>query len=353
MYKNMNDKISIGDKDVLFLLGAGCSFDATVPISGGMITKLENLLQKEYPNVHKLYLYIKHTMEYGNKLFEIDQDFNIESLMVVLHCLENYKKNQFYPFILGYTNDLREYAGSDFANIKSLIKIIEEQLPNWVTLDSYSTADYYENFEKFQREVTYPIRIFSLNYDLCLEKNTKCKVETGFAPDKPWDGNRFTQSEDDEETAIYLYKLHGSINWHRQTDGTLIESSRQNIDHDIIFGTNMKMQAIDPYLFYLYEFRRYALSSRIIIAVGYSFNDNHINDLIRQALNNDHTRKLLIVEPVKPDDEQNELKRIKKRLQIVDDNVVLLENMGAKEFLNKKLSLEYIGSKLPIEQLPF
>ena len=44
----MNEKISIGDKDVIFLLGAGCSFDATVPVSGGMITKLEELLQTQW-----------------------------------------------------------------------------------------------------------------------------------------------------------------------------------------------------------------------------------------------------------------------------------------------------------------
>ncbi len=349
----MNEKISIGDKDVIFLLGAGCSFDATVPVSDGMIIKLEELLQKDNQDVYKLYLYIKHTMEYGNKLFDIDQDFNIESLMVVLHCLENYKKNQFYPFIIGYSNDLREYAGKDFEHIKNLIKIIEEELPNWVTLDSYTTADYYENFEKFQKEITYPIRIFSLNYDLCLEENVKCKVETGFAQDKAWDGNRFSQSEDDEETAIYLYKLHGSIDWHRRDDGTLIKSSKQKIKSDIIFGTSMKLQAIDPYLFYLYEFRRYALSSRIIVAIGYSFNDNHINDLIRQALNNNHLRKLIVVEPVGTAGEQTELKRIKKKLQIEEDGVILLEKMGAKEFLNEKLSLEYIGSKLPAERLPF
>lgn len=349
----MNEKISIGDKDVIFLIGAGCSFDATVPVSGGMITKLEELLQKEDHDVYKLYWYIKHTMEYGNKLFDIDQDFNIESLMVGLHCLENYKRNQFYPFIIGYTNDLREYAGKDFENIKKLISIIEKQLPNWVTLAFYSMANYYENFEKFQKEITYPIRIFSLNYDLCLEKNIKCKIETGFGQDQTWDGNRFSQSEDDEETAIYLYKLHGSIDWERREDGTLINSSQQNIKSDIIFGTNMKLQAIDPYLFYLYEFRRYALSSRLIVVIGYSFNDNHINDLIRQALNNDHSRKLIVVEPVGTNDELNELKRIKQKLQIEEEGVILFENMGAKKFLNEKLSLEYIGSKLPAEQLPF
>lgn len=34
--------MSVGEKSVVFLLGAGCSYDASVPISKDMIVKLEN-----------------------------------------------------------------------------------------------------------------------------------------------------------------------------------------------------------------------------------------------------------------------------------------------------------------------
>ncbi|OQB13433.1 MAG: hypothetical protein BWY15_01730 [Firmicutes bacterium ADurb.Bin193] len=347
----MNEKISVGDKDVIFLLGAGCSYDATVPISKDMIAKLEELLKTKHEDIYTLYRYVKYTMEYGNKMFERDQDFNIESLMVTLHTIASYKKTIYYPFISGYTNELYEYAGDNFSNIDGLIHIIEEELPNWVTLDSYSSATYYKNFGKFQKELTYGIRIFSLNYDLCLEENVDCKVETGFCDDKAWDGNRFNQSENDEETAIYLYKLHGSINWQRK-DGQLKTSSKQKIKPDIIFGTDVKLQAIDPYLFYLYEFRKYALLSKIIITIGYSFNDNHINDLVRQAIVSDETKKLLIVEPTT--DEENEIKRIRDKFSINNaDSRIIIENIGAKDFLNEKLTLDYVGSKLPQDELPF
>ena len=347
----MSEKISVGDKDVIFLLGAGCSYDATVPISKDMIEKLEHHLKKEHSVLYQLYKYVKHTMEYGNKIIDKDQDFNIESLMITLHCLGNYKTNIFYPFVIGYTNDLREYAGDDFSRVSELINIIEEELPKWVTLDSYSSATYYKKFEDFQKDLTYGLRIFSLNYDLCLEENVDCKVETGFLNDEPWDGNRFNQSENDEETAIYLYKLHGSINWQRK-DGVLKISNRQGIKPDIIFGTDVKLQAIDPYLFYLYEFRKYALLSKIIVVVGYSFNDSHINDLIKQSLESDRSKKLLVVEPTT--NATDELCRIKNKLNIENvDEKIIMENMGAKEFLNSKLSLDYIGSILPQDELPF
>ena len=57
------------------------------------------------------------------------------------------------------------------------------------------------------------------------------------------------------------------------------------------------MQYIDPYLFYAYELRRYSLEAKIILAIGYSFRDEHINGIITQALRHDPSRVLLAVSP--------------------------------------------------------
>lgn len=344
--------MSVGEKSVVFLLGAGCSYDASVPISNDMIVKLEKLLSTSYKDdLYPLYKYVRYTMEYGSKLSEQNQDFNIESLLVTLHALAEHKKTHLYPFVNGYTNDLIELAGPQFKNIKSLINLIQKELPGWVTLTTYRNASYYKNFETFQKSLNFALRIFSLNYDLCLENNVDCKVETGFSDDHPWDGNRFMRAEDDEETAIYLYKLHGSINWERSNDQLRI-SQQQGITPDVIFGTDIKMQAIDPYLFYLYEFRKYVLAAEIIITIGYSFNDTHINDLIRQAMEYNKEKKLISVSPVT--DVSDEMNRINCRLELHENNDrIIIENKKAKDFLDNTLSVEYIGNKLPEPDLPF
>ncbi|MDR2091164.1 MAG: SIR2 family protein [Clostridiales bacterium] len=347
--------MSVGEKSVIFLLGAGCSCDAAVPVSKVMVEKLEALLKKDKDydyndKLYSLYKYIRCTMEYGNKLSDQETCFNVESLLVTLHMLSDYKRARIYPFIKGYTDDLREYAGTNFESVNKLIKIIEEELPKWVTLPSYTKAKYYNNFERFQKELNFAIRIFSLNYDLCLENNVKCKIETGFIEDRPWDGDRFTQSEDDEKTAIYLYKLHGSIDWERN-DGQLRKSAQSKIIPDIIFGTDVKFQAIDPYLFYLYEFRKYALASEIIISIGYSFGDKYINDLICQAMNYDINKKLLSVSPT--DNESEEAERIRKELNLTDaSGRIIVEKDKAKDFLEKTLTVKYIEAKLPQTDLP-
>lgn len=345
--------MSVGEKSVVFLLGAGCSFDAGIPVSKEMIAKLESLLsEKHTETLFPLYNYIKYTIEYGNKLAGIDNDFNIESLLVTLHALSEYKKTHLYPFVNGYKNDLLELSGLKFSNIKQLIEVIENQLAGWVTLRSYRSAEYYKNFQKFQSQLNFAIRIFSLNYDLCLEKNVTCKIETGFYEDQPWDGNRFLQNDDDDETAIYLYKLHGSINWQRK-NGQLCISEQSNIKPDVIFGTDLKMQAIDPYLFYLYEFRKYVSSSELIVTLGYSYNDSHINDLISQAMISNEKMSLISVSPCEDPDKERD--RLVHRLNLIKEQAdsITIVDKSAKEFLENILSVDYVGEKLPENDLPF
>lgn len=343
--------MSLGDKSVLFLIGAGCSFEADIPMSSTMIEQIESKLADKdsgWFDYRELYNYVKYTIEYGTKLGGILQDFNIESLLVTLHHLSEHRKSILYPFISGYSNDLIEYAGRNFNRISELIKRIEDELPKWITKSDYKAAEYYAGFASFQKEYNYPVRIFTLNYDLCVEKMiSNDELETGFANGKPWDGTRFTHSSDDEPDApIYLYKLHGSIDWERTKTG-LICSQQQGISPEIVFGTDVKMQAVDPYLFYLYEFRKYALLSKIIVIIGYSFNDVHINDLLKQAIENDDARKLLIISPHIP-------ANVGERVGLATDNDrIKIDCIGAKEFLSSKLSVDYINSYLPTEDMPF
>jgi len=345
--------MSVGDKSVIFLVGAGCSYDADVPMSNTMICNIEELLRtdKNWKIYSELYYYVKYTIEYGNKISRNFKDFNIESLLVVLHALSEHRKSLLYPFTIGYSSDLIQYAGNDFGLIT---KLIEEELPKWITQANYSKASYYKGFESFQNEYNHVVRIFSLNYDLCIEENIKNRLETGFLNDEPWDGNRFSKNDGEEETPIYLYKLHGSIDWERKNN-ILRRSKQQRIKPDIIFGTDVKLQAIDPYLFYLYEFRKYALSAKVLIVIGYSFNDSHINDLMKQALETDLEKKIIIVAPYS--DIIAEEERVCRKLGFVKSeshkNKIFIENSTARNFLENTLTVEYVSRFITQSELPF
>jgi len=91
------------------------------------------------------------------------------------------------------------------------------------------------------------------------------------------------------------------------------------------------------------------------IIIGYSFNDSHINDLIRQAMETDKNKKIISVSPIQ--DIMEELKRILNRLKLENNATnqrrIIIENSKAKDFLENKLTLDYISQQLSQTELPF
>ena len=326
------------EDDIIILIGAGCSADAGIPTSTQMISKVEEFLEQDWKEFKKIYYFLKSSIQYADGIkgyFNVNLD--IERLVNILGELEKKENSTLFPFIGSWNPRLLELAGYDFKIISNLKEEILKKLINWVQLDNYGRARYYKNFFRFQKEYNFPLRIFSLNYDLCLEKNTPngLDLERGFNDDKIWDWRRFEKSEEYEPN-IYLYKLHGSIDWKRdEKEGNILKEVERIPDNpDLIFGTDYKLQYIDPYLFYAYELRKYSLETKIIITIGYSFRDEHINSILFQALKQYSERKLIVV--------SKNAERIMKQFE----NDVRMQQIHtisqkSKDFLDK-ISLEYI-----------
>jgi hypothetical protein len=102
---------------------------------------------------------------------------------------------------------------------------------------------------------------------------------------------------------------------------------------EVRVGRDFKLEAADPYLFYIYEFRRFSLLARLIVAIGYGFGDSHINKILSQALTDDASRKLLVVSNCANDDAQKHKEDELKELLRVQDSQVKVQNGTAKAFL--------------------
>lgn len=137
-------------------------------------------------------------------------------------------------------------------------------------------------------------------------------IQRGFGFDHIWHWENLDESSTIGEPII-LYKLHGSIDW-KKTDTGEIKESEKTIPEEtaIIFGTAYKLQYVDPFLYLVNVFRKKTLSSNTkgIICIGYSFNDEHINGMLSQALKKDENKKIISVAPVI--NEVEECNRIKK-----------------------------------------
>lgn len=347
--------------EIIFLLGAGASYDAKIPVSSQMMKELEkNLESNKWIKYRNLYYCIKSGIQYGVGITNKKDEINIESVVNTIDELLKSYEHPIYPFVGSWVPRLTELAGKEFENIKEFRGIIIDQLKKWMEIPHDERCDYYYGLIKFQKEHNYPLHIFSLNYDECLEKQCKknnVECNRGFN-DHFWSYKNFDKN-DDSNAPINLYKIHGSVDWElnenivMEKDGTIEKNA-------IIFGTSYKLQYIDPFLFLFYEFRRQTLesSTKIINCIGYSFNDEHINGILGQALNKDNSKKLISIQPLQNSERdnesiQNEKKRIMNKLNLGSDNNIFVENKTAKDFMERDISNEYYKIYSNIDDIPF
>ena len=348
--------------EIILLLGAGASVEAGIPDSSKMVQEIERLVSdddnRDWSGFRDLYRYVRSAIFYADGLDGIFGDkvpFNIERLVNVLDELSKKERHTLYPFVGAWNPKLQDVAGSNFEKVgtfrSKIIRILRER---WVALPEREKAAYYQGLLQFQEEYEHPLRVFSLNYDLCVEETCGYdKVQRGFSG-RAWDWRLFDETSGGP-LPLLLYKLHGSLDWSFNEDGRVSYSdSPSHIDPEnmaLIFGTSYKLQYVDPFLFYAYELRRWTLdTARIIVCIGYGFNDDHINGILQQSLRQDRNRKLLAV--LRPDDEKfacKEKQRLVKQLTAQEDQIIS-KACGAKKFLDKYLNLEFLGSLFPPEE---
>jgi hypothetical protein len=65
----------------------------------------------------------------------------------------------------------------------------------------------------------------------------------------------------------------------------------------LIFGTAHKLSAREPFLTLAYHFSQRVLRTRVLAVVGYSFGDEHINQIIDQGLKKNAQLRIVVVSP--------------------------------------------------------
>lgn len=124
---------------------------------------------------------------------------------------------------------------------------------------------------------------------------------------------------------IYLYKLHGSVNWiEDDTSRNLfkireIQEPKSDEASVMIYPTPVKQNASfgSPYSDLFREFQKKLMkNNNALITIGYSFSDEHINNLIYQALTIPTFRLVIIG--------NKEASNIKKLYEINDPRIWII-----------------------------
>jgi len=172
-------------KDIIFLLGAGASAEADIPVSRDMIDRIERSL-RQGGTEEGLYHHIKSSIHFSAGLkgrFGAAVPFNMETLVNTLYELERNEEHPLYPFIAAWSSRFVALAGANFVEVRKFRLRILADLKQWMCPEDTARADYYRGLMTIQRDLNYPLHVFSLNYDLCVERlnSPEFRVETGFA----------------------------------------------------------------------------------------------------------------------------------------------------------------------------
>lgn len=355
--------------EVLVLLGAGASVDAGIPHTAEMVRQIEAALESEWRPYKELYNYLRSAIFYADGIrgtYANEVAYNIERLVMSLDELARREEHPLYPFVGAWSPRLLQVAGSAFENVAPFkTKILTKLRHEWVELSNYEKARYFSGLVRFQRELNYPLRVFTLNYDMCVEKAYQAEYgefpERGFGKSDRFWSHELLEDADPAEKYLYLYKLHGSVDWmlDPETGRLTFSDSTAKIkadDGQIIFGITYKLQYVDPFLFLMYQLRRLSLEARLLLVVGYGFGDDHINGILRQALRASPDKRLITVtwfgELHDRGEQQSVANKFKasvaRRLGLRETDPRLVVKISpAKKFLGEELTLAAVSEHFP------
>ncbi len=349
---------SLFEKTV-FLFGAGSSKDAGCFLSKEMLCDLKkSILDYEIPWPNKnhfldIYNFIMQSLlyQYGLKDTEIkvSEVTNIEDFVLVLQQIIDREYVVPPPLVGNWNNKITLWESKDKNVFQDFYNFIHDQLINkWTKFDNKKAQCLLNPFQKLiQSDEKFDLRIFSLNYDIILEKtfNTENEhlVDTGFSQNK-WIGD-FNDPESPQK--IKFYKLHGSIDWYFDDEEETIKQGRVNQKPLIIFGSGSKIQSYDPFLSLLGAFSEALKKTNLFIAVGYSFQDRYINNILIQNLSSDLNKKMLIVDPDKKE-KKVFIKRIEQfqRSKSMNEIVSLTKVSPDKIEINSSKSIDFFKEYL-------
>ncbi|MEJ6950784.1 SIR2 family protein [Natronospora cellulosivora (SeqCode)] len=325
-------------KHISFLFGAGISVPAGLPSTKKISNKVINgqALGLEGYESKRLIPFIKTVYK---KLQSSDgkESFNFEDLYYICSQLKGYWQEYDNPVVLSFIDDIID----DLVQIKyfkilsnknelrmEISRLAEKTINfmNAVISKSLNKNELKIDYFKFLEEINNDNRIsslniFTLNYDLLLEKyfyQEKISFYDGFIKNKGssirvWQGDFIKASE-----KIKLLKIHGSVNWYRcrksfendysyffANTGIDISNKKEISSHIvqpkpmILAGRFNKILEYNRsiYVDLHYSFYRLLDLTETIFISGYSFNDLGINTWLIDWMYSSKTKKIILIHP--------------------------------------------------------
>lgn len=299
---------------VLLFLGAGASKPFNVPTMKEMVEEFGYSLGSEERKFYE---------EISNSLINRHKRFDLETFLMVLEALED--PDRWHPF----ASYILDKFNKDYNAIIDPKKVIDapslsQDLKKFVRDKCYlnkneydKNKDLYELLLKLANEITGQSGgligtsvngIYTTNYDRYIDEYLREKFSRGYSSNV----TDYFDRKDNPETLRIDYekflanysppmefvKVHGSVNWYLD-NGTVVRTDNPRTDFKsgiMIYPTSDKPLYKEPWMKLLILLKRALTRSSVWIVVGYSFNDEVILNLFKEALEErDKTVKLIIL----------------------------------------------------------
>ncbi len=270
---------------IAFFLGAGCPVSIRVP--DGASTKAL------IPTIEGL---TKHVCESLDK----SADFKASAATIIKRLHDAGVANPNIEDILSHVRSLHEIVGASTIDglTKTQLADLDAVICKHTTeLVSVSLPDENTPYHQLATWIggihrSHPVEVFTSNYDLLMEQaleQRKIPYFDGFVGSC----RTFFDLSSIEQDGLpprwaRLWKVHGSINWWRCPAGDIERREKGDpSDRQMIHPSHLKYDQSRrmPYLAMLDRLREFlSLGQAVLVTCGYSFSDQHLNDVIIQGL---------------------------------------------------------------------
>ena len=276
-------KYSLRSENLIVLSGAGSS----IGFGGKTMPQIWDLVEKDIPAFLEVLKHVNYT----------DEQKKLKNLENLLSVLQIEKQNL-------------ENKGEDAAKISGYIDSIESKILSECAfaLPESAPHDFFlRKLLKARKNIDPRIKIYNLNYDMSFETASDrigAVLIDGFSFSQRQIFNPSTYDLDivyreksrihSEESfftkVLHLYKIHGSVSWSKDDKGFISKEKGPISDPKkavLIYPNSSKFERS-------YEMPFFELVSRFqnslrkenttLLIIGYSFNDDHINRILREAI---------------------------------------------------------------------
>ena len=298
----------------LVFLGAGASKPLGIPTMVDLVNEFRDHVEKSRSNDGEkriLGTIIDVCQEVGQldieAILKALNDLTISASNLTNRIIAKYCNSDWPP--PGYDEKISKKADNLFKELKNFLKF------RCSSLNRPKVTEIYDGLFNLLFGFDNLIDVFTTNYDMAIETYARQRriidVEDGFQTtrykDTSWYPARLDVAPGSAQKIIRLHKLHGSISWYMDEAGKIHWSDAVGanelltwgkVENLLIYPLDEKSVLREPF-FELFLRLRNALRESPwvrIIVIGYSFRDEHIRYLIKDAL----TRRaalLVIIDP--------------------------------------------------------